>query len=121
MQAGEESGTKGAATSSRETRSSKTTSETESATGARETTTKADVIGQYRRHDGDNGSSEVQVALLTQRIRHLTDHLKRYPKDHATRRGLLQMVGRRAGLLRYLARTEPERYTDVIQRLGIRR
>jgi small subunit ribosomal protein S15 len=82
---------------------------------------KAGVIEGYRRHDGDSGSAPVQVAILTDRIRHLTEHLKRFPKDHATRRGLLQMVGRRAGLLRWFARHQPEAYRELIQRLGIRR
>ncbi len=82
---------------------------------------KADVIQKYRRHGGDTGSSEVQIAVLTDRIRHLTGHLQRYPKDHATRRGLLQMVGRRAGLLRYMARTKPDAYRGLIENLGIRR
>jgi small subunit ribosomal protein S15 len=82
---------------------------------------KAEVIQKYRRHDGDSGSSEVQIAVLTDRIRHLTDHLQRFPKDHATRRGLLQMVGRRAGLLRYMARTKPDAYRTLIEGLGIRR
>ena len=84
-------------------------------------TKKAEWIRTYRRHDGDSGSSEVQIAVLTGRIRHLTEHLKSFPKDHATRRGLLQMVGRRAGLLQYLARTTPESYKVLIEKLGIRR
>jgi small subunit ribosomal protein S15 len=82
---------------------------------------KSELIGEYRRHDSDSGSSEVQIALLTERIRHLTEHLKGAPKDHSTRRGLLQMVGKRAALLRYLARTDAPRYQAVIGRLGIRR
>jgi small subunit ribosomal protein S15 len=82
---------------------------------------KAEVIEQYRRHESDNGSTEVQVAILTQRIRHLTAHLKQFPKDHATRRGLLQLVGRRSALVRYLARHNPTGYKDLIGRLGIRR
>ena len=84
-------------------------------------TRKAGVIEQYRRHKGDSGSSSVQVAVLTDRVRHLTGHLQRYPKDHATRRGLLQMVGRRASLLHYMARMEPEAYKELIHRLEIRR
>jgi small subunit ribosomal protein S15 len=88
---------------------------------ALEKTRKSELIGQYRRHESDSGSSEVQIALLTERIRHLTEHLKGAPKDHSTRRGLLQMVGKRAALLRYLARTDAGRYQTVIGRLGIRR
>jgi small subunit ribosomal protein S15 len=82
---------------------------------------KSELIAEYRRHESDSGSSEVQIAILTERIRHLTDHLKGAPKDHSTRRGLLQMVGKRAALLRYLARTDASRYQAVIGRLGIRR
>lgn len=82
---------------------------------------KSELIAEYRRHEADSGSSEVQIAILTERIRHLTDHLKGAPKDHSTRRGLLQMVGKRAALLRYLARTDASRYQAVIGRLGIRR
>jgi small subunit ribosomal protein S15 len=82
---------------------------------------KGEVVQKFRRHEGDTGSSEVQVAVLTTRIRHLTGHLQKFPKDHATRRGLLQMVGRRAGLLRYMARTKPDAYRGLIEDLGIRR
>ena len=82
---------------------------------------KGERIEEYRVHDTDSGSSTVQVALLTDRIRHLTDHLKRFPKDHATRRGLLRMVGRRAALLRYLARKDHAGYRALIGRLGLRR
>jgi small subunit ribosomal protein S15 len=82
---------------------------------------KQDLIREYRRHDADSGSSEVQIAILTERIRHLTEHLKAAPKDHSTRRGLLQMVGKRAALLRYLAHQDAPRYQAVIARLGIRR
>jgi small subunit ribosomal protein S15 len=82
---------------------------------------KAAQIEEFRRHEGDSGSTEVQVALLTDRIKHLTEHLKRFPKDHATRRGLLRMVGRRAALLRYLASRNAEGYKQLIGRLGIRR
>jgi small subunit ribosomal protein S15 len=81
---------------------------------------KKDVIPQFQRHAKDTGSSEVQIAVLTDRIRHLTDHLKRFPKDNTTRRGLLQLVGQRASLLRYLARAKPEAYESVVERLGIR-
>ena len=82
---------------------------------------KKELVQKYRRHDGDTGSSDVQIAVLTDRIRHLTAHLQKFPKDHATRRGLLQMVGRRAGLLRYMAQTKPDAYRHLIENLGIRR
>ena len=82
---------------------------------------KQEVIGEYRTHESDTGSPEVQVALLTGRIRHLTEHLKTHKKDHASRRGLLTMVGRRSTLLRYLKRKDQARYQDLIQRLGLRR
>jgi small subunit ribosomal protein S15 len=82
---------------------------------------KAEVIQGFRRHESDSGSSEVQIAVLTERIRQLTEHLKTAPKDFATRRGLLKMVGKRSALLRYLARTDAPRYQSVIARLGIRR
>ncbi len=75
----------------------------------------------HRLHAKDSGSAPVQVAVLTDRIRHLTTHLQKFPKDHATRRGLLQMVGRRASLLRFHARKEPEAYRELIEKLGIRR
>ena len=79
------------------------------------------IIEDYRIHDKDTGSPEVQVALLTSRILELTDHLKTHKKDHASRRGLLAMVGRRAKLLRYLTQTDRTRYKTVIQRLGLRK
>ena len=82
---------------------------------------KTELVQEYRRHDGDSGSPEVQIAIHTERIKYLTDHLKQAPKDHATRRGLLKLVGKRAALLRYLARTDAPRYHSVIGRLGIRR
>ncbi len=75
----------------------------------------------HRLHAKDSGSAPVQVAVLTDRIQHLTTHLQKFPKDHATRRGLLQMVGRRASLLRWYARTSPEAYKGLIVKLGIRR
>ena len=81
---------------------------------------KPDTIQQFRSHEKDTGSTEVQIAVFTGRIRHLTEHLKQYPKDHATRRGLLQMVGRQKALLRYLARRRPQGYRELIQRLGLR-
>ena len=76
---------------------------------------------EFARGTGDTGSPEVQVALLTQRIRRLTDHLSRNKKDHATRRGLLMLVGQRSKLLRYLARRDVNRYQQLIQRLGLRK
>lgn len=79
------------------------------------------VIDDYKTHEGDTGSPEVQVALLTNRIRHLTEHLKVHKKDHASRRGLLMLVGQRARLLRYLVRKDEGRYRTLIQRLGLRR
>ena len=82
---------------------------------------KQEVIGEYRTHESDTGSPDVQVAILTERIRHLTEHLKTHRKDHASRRGLLKMVGRRTRLLRYLKNKEWARYQTLIKRLGIRR
>ena len=81
---------------------------------------KSDIIAQYKRGDSDTGSTEVQVALLTQRIRDLTEHLKIHKKDHHTRRGLLQMVGQRRRLLNYLKKSDIERYRKVIADLQIR-
>jgi small subunit ribosomal protein S15 len=82
---------------------------------------KTEIIGQYARSTGDTGSAEVQVAVLTKRIADLTEHLKLHTKDHASRRGLLQMVGRRRRLLEYLKREDIERYREVIAKLGLRR
>jgi small subunit ribosomal protein S15 len=84
-------------------------------------TQKTAIIETYRVHEKDTGSPEVQVALLTERINHLTEHLKGHLKDHSSRRGLLKMVGRRASLLKYLAREDRKRYEAVIERLGIRK
>ena len=78
-------------------------------------------ITDYRLHDTDTGSPEVQVALLTARINHLTDHLKAHKKDHHGRRGLLMLVGRRRRLLDYVRRNDVERYRALIARLGLRR
>lgn len=78
-------------------------------------------LGEYRLNEKDSGSTEVQVAVLTTRIKHLTEHMKVHKKDHATRRGLVTMVGRRAKLLRYLRNNDPERYRSLIKRLGLRR
>ena len=83
--------------------------------------TKAATIRDYRTHERDTGSPEVQIALLTARIQELTEHLRNNKKDHAARRGLLKMVGRRASLLKYLTRTDRERYKNVIARLGLRK
>ncbi|MGH8883618.1 MAG: 30S ribosomal protein S15 [Egibacteraceae bacterium] len=82
---------------------------------------KDELIKEYAIDEGDTGSPEVQVALLTTRINHLTEHLKVHKKDHHSRRGLLQMVGRRRRLLAYLAKNDVERYRSLIQRLGLRR
>jgi small subunit ribosomal protein S15 len=82
---------------------------------------KTQIITEYRRKDDDTGSPEVQIALLTARINELADHLKGHVKDHASRRGLLMLVGKRNSMLRYLRRTDRNRYLAVINRLGIRR
>ena len=82
---------------------------------------KSTIINDYRRHDTDCGSPEVQVAILTTRIEELNEHLKSNKKDHASRRGLLQMVGSRNRLLRCLSRTKPESYRALIKRLGLRK
>ncbi len=79
------------------------------------------IIQEFGLHENDTGSTEVQVALLTYRINHLTEHLKVHKKDEHSRRGLLKMVGRRRRLLRYLERTDPKRYRSLIERLGLRR
>lgn len=83
--------------------------------------TKQSVIAEYATHEGDTGSPEVQVALLTARITHLTEHLKTHKHDHHSRRGLLLMVGRRRRLLNYVAANDIERYRSLIERLGLRR
>ena len=82
---------------------------------------KSSVVAGNQRHDGDTGSVEVQVALLTVRINHLTGHLKTHKKDHSSRRGLLKMVGKRNSLLKYLSRTANERYRALIKKLGLRK
>lgn len=82
---------------------------------------KREVVAEYATKDGDTGSPEVQVALLTENIKNLTEHLKVHRKDFTSRRGLLIMVGQRSKLLRYLRRKSPERYRDLIGRLGLRR
>ena len=81
---------------------------------------KREVIEEYRVHDKDTGSPEVQIALLTERIRYLTEHFKLHKKDHHSRRGLLKLVGQRRSLLNYLKKKRIERYRSVIERLGIR-
>ncbi len=78
------------------------------------------IIEEYKLHDGDTGSAEVQIAILTHRINSLNEHLKTHKKDHHSRRGLLKMVGQRRGLLNYLQKKDIERYRNLIQRLGIR-
>lgn len=83
--------------------------------------TKLGTIETYRRHDGDTGSAEVQIALLTERINELSQHFKSHKKDHHSRRGLLKLVSQRRRLLDYLRRTGPDRYQTVIGRLGLRR
>lgn len=82
---------------------------------------KAKLISEYRLHKNDSGSPEVQVAILSHRIRQLTEHFKTHKKDHHSRRGLLMMVAKRRRLLEYVKRKDPERYQALIQRLGIRR
>ncbi|HXG40820.1 MAG TPA: 30S ribosomal protein S15 [Candidatus Limnocylindrales bacterium] len=82
---------------------------------------KQQVIATFGRSPGDTGSPEVQVALLTERIKDLTEHLRRFPKDHHSRRGLLKLVGQRRRLLAYLVKTDAARYRAVITRLGLRR
>lgn len=83
--------------------------------------TKAEIIAQHGRHEGDTGSPEVQIALLTQRINHLNEHLKLNKKDHHSRRGLLKMVGQRRGLLNYLKDKDIERYRAIVASLGLRK
>ncbi len=82
---------------------------------------KADTIAKYAKSDNDTGSTEVQIALLTDRINHLTEHLKMHKKDHHSRRGLLMLVGRRRRFLDYLASIDIERYRTIIAELGLRR
>ena len=82
---------------------------------------KQELIGKYGRAEGDTGSAEVQVALLTSRINELTEHLRTHRKDHHSRRGLLMLVGKRRRLLRYLERSDVERYRALVAELGLRR
>ena len=82
---------------------------------------KAEIMKAFARHEGDTGSPEVQIAILTERINHLNEHLKLNKKDHHSRRGLLLMVGQRRGLLDYLMRTDIERYRTLIKELSLRK
>ena len=83
--------------------------------------TKKKIIAEYTITEGDSGSPEVQIALLSHRISHLTEHLKQHKHDHHSRRGLLLLVGQRRRLLNYLRKTEIERYRSIVERLGLRR
>ncbi|WP_027185747.1 30S ribosomal protein S15 [Desulfovibrio inopinatus] len=83
--------------------------------------TKAKIIEEYKKHDGDTGSPEVQIALLSNRITYLTDHFKKHAKDYHSRNGLLKLVGQRRKLLNYLKKKDIQRYRDIIARLGIRK
>ena len=84
-------------------------------------TEKTEIIQKYARHEGDTGSPEVQIAVLTKRINDLTEHLKEHKKDHHSRRGLLKMVGHRRNLLDYLMKKDIMRYRAIIEKLGIRK
>lgn len=86
-----------------------------------ENMTKAEIIAAYGIHEGDTGSPEVQIALLTARINHLNEHLKVNKKDHHSRRGLLKMVGKRRSLLNYLTREDINRYREIVAKLGLRK
>ena len=83
--------------------------------------TNQDIINEYGKSETDTGTTEVQVALLSNRIDHLTEHLKTHKKDHHTRRGLLMLVGKRKRLLQYLQNQDVQRYRDIIEKLGLRR
>ncbi|MCK5001357.1 MAG: 30S ribosomal protein S15 [Anaerohalosphaera sp.] len=82
---------------------------------------KENIIGEYKMSEGDTGSPEVQIAILTTRISELTEHLKTHKKDHSSRRGLLKMVGTRSSLLKYIRQNDVERYRTIISRLGLRK
>jgi small subunit ribosomal protein S15 len=82
---------------------------------------KSEIIGSYKTHEGDTGSPEVQVAILSERINYLTEHFKTHAKDHHSRRGLLMLVGQRRRLLDYLKQKDTSRYAELIRRLGIRK
>ncbi len=81
---------------------------------------KQELVKEFQIHDNESGSTEVQIAILTARIRHLTEHLKKHPKDFHTRRGLLKLVGRRRKMLRYIKAKKPEVYLELINKLGLR-
>ena len=81
---------------------------------------KTEIIGDHKRGEADTGSAEVQIALLTQRIRDLTEHLKMHKKDHHCRRGLLKLVGQRRRLLNYVKKNDVQRYRDIVAKLGLR-
>ncbi len=85
------------------------------------TTQKSEIISEHRRSDADTGSAEVQIAVLSKRISDLTEHLKLHKKDHASRRGLLMLVGRRRRLLEYLRHEDVSRYREIVAKLGLRR
>ncbi len=82
---------------------------------------KQELIDRYQRHEGDTGSPEVQIAILTKRISELTDHLRIHKNDHHSRRGLYKMIGQRRGLLNYLMKKDIQRYRTIIEQLGLRR
>ncbi len=82
---------------------------------------KTQIVGDFEVHAGDTGSPEVQIALLTRKINELTEHLKMHKKDHASRRGLLKMVGNRSALLKYVRNKDVNRYREIISRLGLRK
>ena len=86
-----------------------------------ETQKKQEIINTHKLHEGDTGSPEVQIAILTERITYLTEHFKVHKKDHHSRRGLLKIVGQRRRLLDYLKKKDVERYRNIIEKLGIRR
>ena len=85
------------------------------------TVDKTQIVKENQRHEADTGSAEVQIALLTARINHLSEHLRTHKKDFASRRGLLQMVGKRSSLLKYLSRETPTRYRAILAKLGLRK
>lgn len=86
-----------------------------------ESANKQDLIREFQIHESDTGSTAVQIALLTARIRHLTEHLKNHPKDFHSRRGLMKMVGRRRKMLKYLMRKDPQLYRELLEKLDLRR
>ncbi len=82
---------------------------------------KQEITKEFQLHEGDTGSSDVQIAILTERINHITDHMKKHRKDHHSRRGLLRLVGRRRSLLDYLSEKDPDRYQTLLKKLNLRR